>query len=45
LLVPAGATSATFNVKTTRARRNTVVGIRAMAGGIEKTFALTIVRH
>jgi hypothetical protein len=28
LLVPAGATSATFNVKTTRARRNTVVGIR-----------------
>jgi hypothetical protein len=45
LLVPAGATSATFNVKTTRVRRNTVVVIRAMIGGVEKTFALTIVRH
>jgi len=45
LLVPAGKTTATFNVKTNFIRRNTVVNIRAMAGGVEKNFALTIVRH
>ena len=45
LLVPAGKTTATFNVKTNFIRRNTVVNIRAMAGGVEKIFALTIVRH
>lgn len=45
LLVPAGKTTAIFNVKTNFIRRNTVVNIRAMAGGVEKNFALTIVRH
>ena len=45
LLVPAGKTTATFNVKTNFIRRITVVNIRAMAGGVEKIFALTIVRH
>ena len=45
LLVPAGKTTATFNVKTNFVRRNTVVNIKAMAGGVEKNFALTIVRH
>ena len=45
LLVPAGKTTATFNVKTNFIRQITVVNIRAMAGGVEKIFALTIVRH
>jgi len=45
LLVPAGKTTATFDVKTNFIRRNTVVNIRAMAGGVEKIFALTILRH
>ena len=45
LLVPAGKTTATFDVKTNFIRRNAVVNIRAMAGGVEKIFALTIVRH
>jgi hypothetical protein len=45
LLVPAGKTTATFDVKTNFIRRNTVVNIRAMAGGVEKIIALTIVRH
>ena len=45
LLVPAGKTTATFNVKTNFVRRTTVVNIKAMAGGVEKIFALTIVRH
>ena len=45
LLVPAGKTTATFNVKTNFVRRITVVNIKAMAGGVEKVFALTIVRH
>ena len=45
LLVPAGKTTATFDVKTNFIRRNTIVNIRAMAGGVQKIFALTIVRH
>jgi hypothetical protein len=45
ILVPAGKTTATFDVKTNFVRRNTVVNIRAMAGGVEKIFALTILRH
>lgn len=45
LLVPAGKTTATIDVKTNFIRRNTVVNIRAMAGGVQKIFALTIVRH
>jgi PKD domain len=44
VVIPVGATSASFTVRTTRVKRNTVVTLRASANGVAATASLTVLR-
>jgi PKD repeat protein len=44
VVVPAGATSATFTVKTSKVKRDTVVTLQASANGVTAAASLTVVR-
>jgi hypothetical protein len=44
VVVPAGATSATFTVKTSKVKRDTAVTLQASANGATAAASLTVAR-